>query len=215
MADKDGWVYVLTNERVPGLVKIGKTSKVPEIRAKEVSKTGVPGQWVVVYKAFVPDYSNVERIVHDKLKAAGQHDSKEYFTCKPFEAIRHIRDSTKIKFQESKEDLDRKIRQQKELEEKQKALAAQQEAERQRLAKKKAQQEAEQRLAAEAETREKELVEKAGNWKGASQTGCGTLILNILVALILLVSVPWVVVALFGVVAVAFESIIEIINKTF
>ncbi|MEK9703973.1 MAG: GIY-YIG nuclease family protein [Deltaproteobacteria bacterium] len=72
MADEEGWVYVLTNERVPGLVKIGKTSKVPEIRAKELSsETGVPGEWVVVYKAFVPDYSNVERIVHDKLKAAG------------------------------------------------------------------------------------------------------------------------------------------------
>lgn len=216
MADKDGWVYVLTNEAMPGLVKVGQTYKTPEIRAQELYReTGVAAQYVVVYKAFVPNYEQVEKVVHDKLKSAGKHYNKEFFKCEAFEAIRHIRDSTTIKFQESKEDVDRKIRQQKELEEKQKALAAQQETERQRLAKKKEQQEVEQRLAAEAETREKELVEKAGNWKGASQTGCGTLILNILVALILLVSVPWVVVALLGVVALAFNSIIEIINKTF
>jgi Fe2+ transport system protein B len=216
MADKGGWVYVLTNEAMPGLVKVGQTYKTPEIRAQELSsETGVAAHYVVVYKAFVPNYDQVEKVVHRKLKSAGKHYNKEFFKCEAFEVIRHIRDSTTIKFEESKEDIDRKIRQQKSLEEKQKSLEEKQKAERQRLAKKKEQQEAEQRLAAEAETHEKKLAEKSGNWKGASQTGCGTLILNILVALILLVSVPWVVFALFGVVAVAFNSIIEIINKTF
>jgi flagellar biosynthesis GTPase FlhF len=148
MADEEGWVYVLTNERVPGLVKIGKTSKVPEIRAKELSsETGVPGEWVVVYKAFVPGYSNVERIAHDKLKAAGQHDSKEYFTCKPFEAIRHIRDSTTIKFEESKEDVDRRIENERKIEEQQREAEekARRERERKRLAKEKAEQEAKEK----------------------------------------------------------------------
>lgn len=184
MADKDGWVYVLTNEAMPGLVKVGQTYKTPEIRAQELSsETGVAAQYVVVYKAFVPNYEQVEKIVHNKLKSAGKHYNKEFFKCETFEAIRHIRDSTTIKFEESKEDVDRQIRQQKELEEKQKALAAQQEAERQRTAKEKERQETEQKLAAEAEARKKESAEKAGNWKGTHQTGCGTLIINIFVVL--------------------------------
>ena len=135
MADKDGWVYVLTNEAMPGLVKVGQTYKTPEIRAQELSsETGVAAQYVVVYKAFVPNYEQVEKVVHRKLKSAGKHYNKEFFKCEAFEAIRHIRDSTTIKFEESKEDIDRKIQQQKELEE-QKALVAQQEAERQKLLK--------------------------------------------------------------------------------
>ena len=120
MADKDGWVYVLTNEAMPGLVKVGQTYKTPEIRAQELSsETGVAAQYVVVYKAFVPNYDQVEKVVHDKLKSAGKHYNKEFFKCEPFEAIRHIRDNAKIKFQESKEDVDKRIQQQKELEEKQ------------------------------------------------------------------------------------------------
>ena len=118
MADKDGWGYVLTNEAMPGLVKVGQTYKTPEIRAQELSsETGVAAQYVVVYKAFVPNYEQVEKIVHDKLKSAGKHYNKEFFKCEIFEAIRHIRDSTSIKFEESKEDIDKRIQQQKELEE--------------------------------------------------------------------------------------------------
>ena len=110
MADKDGQVYVLTNEAMPGLVKVGQTYKTPEIRAQELSsETGVAAQYVVVYKAFVPNYEQVEKVVHNKLKSAGKHYNKEFFKCEAFEAIRHIRDSTTIKFEESKEDIDRKI----------------------------------------------------------------------------------------------------------
>ena len=184
MADKDGWVYVLTNEAMSGLVKVGQTYKTPEIRAQELSsETGVAAQYVVVYKAFVPNYEQVEKIVHNKLKSAGKHYNKEFFKCETFEAIRHIRDSTTIKFEESKEDVDRQIRQQKELEEKQKALVVQQEAERQRIAKEKERQETEQKLATEAEDRKTDSVGKISDWKGTNQTGCGTLIINIFVVL--------------------------------
>ena len=43
MVDKEGWVYILTNEAMPGLVKIGYTMNDPAIRAEELSSdTGVP-----------------------------------------------------------------------------------------------------------------------------------------------------------------------------
>jgi Fe2+ transport system protein B len=154
MEGKEGWVYVLTNEAMPGLVKVGQTYKTPEIRAQELSsETGVAAQYVVVYKAFVPNYEQVEKIVHDKLKSAGKHYNKEFFKCEPFEAIRHIRDSTAIKFEESKEDVERKIQHQKSLE-------AQQEVERQRIAKEKERLETERRLTIEEAKRNQDLLEK-------------------------------------------------------
>jgi Fe2+ transport system protein B len=154
MEGKEGWVYVLTNEAMPGLVKVGQTYKTPEIRAQELSsETGVAAQYVVVYKAFVPNYEQVEKIVHDKLKSAGKHYNKEFFKCEPFEVIRHIRDITTIKFEESKEDVERKIQHQKSLE-------AQQEVERQRIAKEKERLETERRLTIEEAKRNQDLLEK-------------------------------------------------------
>ena len=38
MEDKEGWVYILTNEAIPGLVKIGYTMKDPAIRAEDLYK---------------------------------------------------------------------------------------------------------------------------------------------------------------------------------
>jgi hypothetical protein len=33
-----GWVYIITNESMPGLVKVGYSSKHPEYRAAELNK---------------------------------------------------------------------------------------------------------------------------------------------------------------------------------
>ncbi len=174
MASVEGWVYVLTNEAMPGLVKVGQTYKTPEIRAQELSDaTGVAAQYVVVYKAFVSNYEQVEKTVHDKLKSAGKHYNKEFFTCKPFEAIRYIRESATIRFEESKEDVERKIQHQKSLE-------AQQEVERQRIAKEQEHQENERRLAAEEVVRKQESVEKIERWEKGHNAGCGTTILIML-----------------------------------
>ena len=43
-----GYVYILVNENVPSLVKIGFTNRDPKTRAIELSNvTGVPGEWIV------------------------------------------------------------------------------------------------------------------------------------------------------------------------
>ena len=53
MVDKEGWVYVLTNEAMPGIVKVGHTMNDPVIRAETLSgDTGVPLPFDVAYKAF-------------------------------------------------------------------------------------------------------------------------------------------------------------------
>ena len=44
----DGYLYILVNQYVPTLVKIGYTDRDPHVRAAELSgTTGVPGQWSV------------------------------------------------------------------------------------------------------------------------------------------------------------------------
>jgi hypothetical protein len=118
MVDKEGWVYVLTNDAMPELVKIGYTMNDPAIRAEELSSdTGVPLPFVVAYKALVVNPKQIEQEVHGKLDSKRLNDKREFFKCEPFEAIRYIRDTTTIKYEESKEDVDRRIQQQKELEE--------------------------------------------------------------------------------------------------
>ena len=44
----DGWVYILSNELMPGIYKVGMTTIDPVVRAKEISRgTGVPGPFKV------------------------------------------------------------------------------------------------------------------------------------------------------------------------
>ena len=51
-----GWVYVLTNPAIPGRVKIGCTSRTPEIRAAELSKaSAVPEPFAVAWAAAVTE----------------------------------------------------------------------------------------------------------------------------------------------------------------
>jgi hypothetical protein len=37
-----GWIYVISNNSMPGLVKVGYSMKDPEERAKELDHTGTP-----------------------------------------------------------------------------------------------------------------------------------------------------------------------------
>ncbi len=63
-----GYVYVLTNPAIPGLVKIGRTSRTPAIRAAELSEpTGVPCPFEVAYALYVVDCVRVARLVHKAL----------------------------------------------------------------------------------------------------------------------------------------------------
>ena len=110
MAKGDGWVYVLTNEAMPGLVKVGCTSKIPEIRAEELfGETSAPGPFVVAYAAFVPIHKQVETTILRELKAAGFHNTpekpkKEFFRCDPFDAIECIRKNADIKYEQLNEE---------------------------------------------------------------------------------------------------------------
>jgi hypothetical protein len=50
-----GWVYVISNESMPGVVKVGYSFKDPKERADEPANTGAPTPYLVDYALFVED----------------------------------------------------------------------------------------------------------------------------------------------------------------
>jgi hypothetical protein len=85
MNDKYGWVYCLTNESIIGQVKVGQTGGDPADRAKQISGTGLPTPYKVVFAKKVYDYKVKERILHKLLeKYEGRtNPRREFFQCDP------------------------------------------------------------------------------------------------------------------------------------
>lgn len=95
MNDRQGYVYVMINPSYNGIVKIGKTTKEPEERAKELSSaTGVATPFIVVYKRLFNNCDVAEQLVHDILSEKGYrvNDSREFFSLSATEAINTILD---------------------------------------------------------------------------------------------------------------------------
>ena len=69
-APDPGVLYVMTNRNMPGLLKIGKTSRTVEVRARELSSaTGVPGKYRVAWKSQpLANISLAEKAAHTALK---------------------------------------------------------------------------------------------------------------------------------------------------
>lgn len=86
-----GWIYVLTNEHMPGLVKIGQTANEPHIRASELHTTGVPSAFEIEYKGLYEDYTIIERSVHRALSTYRVSSNREFFRIDVAEAIVVIR----------------------------------------------------------------------------------------------------------------------------
>jgi len=66
---------------MPGLVKIGRTDRSPEDRAKELSSTGVPSPFMVAYEHLVIDSRSAEAAIHAFLGSQGYRPSanREFF----------------------------------------------------------------------------------------------------------------------------------------
>jgi hypothetical protein len=91
MTQDSGYVYLLYNPSTEGLVKIGKTTKDPEDRAKELSAaTGVPTPFIVAYKAFFQDCTGAETFVHTLLNEKKISGKKEFFRTSVTDAVNAI-----------------------------------------------------------------------------------------------------------------------------
>lgn len=89
----EGWIYVLVNSSMPGLLKVGKTSRDPEHRATELSSvTGVATPFVVIFQQHFGDCDAAEQFVHVKLQECGfrEANNREFFRARPNEVIRIV-----------------------------------------------------------------------------------------------------------------------------
>ena len=90
-------VYVLTNEAMPGLVKIGKTSQDrPETRVNQLYTTGVPVPFTIEYACRVVDAREVERVLHNAFDLQRINQNREFFEIEP----RHVIGVLKLLSQE-------------------------------------------------------------------------------------------------------------------
>lgn len=91
METNRGYVYVMINTAYgEGVVKIGKTTKSPEERAKELSSaTGVATPFIVVYKREFNNCHVAERMIHGILEDKGcrLNSNREFFVISITEAI--------------------------------------------------------------------------------------------------------------------------------
>lgn len=90
MASEFGFVYVLSNKSMPGVFKIGMTTRSPSARALELSKwTGVASPFVVEYYAEFEAPKVVERQVHGLLDKWRVNNQREFF-CTSLDFISEV-----------------------------------------------------------------------------------------------------------------------------
>ena len=106
---KKGFVYVLINPSMPGLVKVGMTKRIPTERTTDddMDSTGIPTPFEVQYYSFFDDMVEAEKRAHSNL--SNFHYAKEFFKTDVATAV-HAIESTGVHFTRlfSKEDYDRK-----------------------------------------------------------------------------------------------------------
>lgn len=84
-----GIVYVLTNRVMPGLVKIGMTTRSDiDARMKELYTTGVPVPFDCVYACLVclKDCEKIEKALHKAFEPNRVNANREFFEIKPEQA---------------------------------------------------------------------------------------------------------------------------------
>ena len=84
MSNGNQIIYILTNEAMPGYVKIGKTSTNLEQRIKELSgSTSVPLPFTCFYACTVKDMAFVEHQLHDAFDNNRINPKREFFQISP------------------------------------------------------------------------------------------------------------------------------------
>jgi len=79
---------LLTNECMPGLVKIGMTSREDlDDRLKELYTTGVPVPFECVYACKVGRFQELEKALHEAFEPQRVNANREFFRIKPSQAI--------------------------------------------------------------------------------------------------------------------------------
>ena len=81
--DDEGWIYCMSNECMPGIVKIGQTYNHPTERAAQLYTTGVPCEFRVEFAKKVKNYVAREKMLHSLLEKHFDrpNPNREFFKC--------------------------------------------------------------------------------------------------------------------------------------
>lgn len=93
-----GWVYLLMNPSMNGLIKIGKTTRDPDDRVQELSGvTGVPTPFVLVYKSYFQNCHDAEAYIHTSLETQNYRiaNNREFFSAPVETGINAIIEASK------------------------------------------------------------------------------------------------------------------------
>lgn len=97
-----GWVYIISNKAMPGIIKIGYSRKDPKLRAEELKHTGSPYPYVVEYEMLIENPYKIEQRIHRRLSK--NKEGKEWFRCSVKDAIVAIKEiaATSIIYEQSR-----------------------------------------------------------------------------------------------------------------
>ncbi len=74
-----GWVYIISNKSMPGLIKVGYSGQDPELRAEGLGGTGSPHPYKVEYEILIEQPEKFEGLAHRALSQ--YHEGREWFRC--------------------------------------------------------------------------------------------------------------------------------------
>lgn len=85
-----GWIYIVSNRAMPGILKIGYSTKDPKLRAEELNHTGSPHPYIVEYEMLIEEPYQIEQKIHRIL--SDNKEGKEWFRCSVNETILAIKE---------------------------------------------------------------------------------------------------------------------------
>jgi hypothetical protein len=92
---EQGWVYVLVNSSMPGIIKVGRTTRPPGERAAELSAaTGVATPFVLAFEQSFTDCVRAEQDIHAELDRRHLRVAmnREFFRGSPADIVRLVLD---------------------------------------------------------------------------------------------------------------------------
>jgi T5orf172 domain len=74
-----GYVYILTNVSLPGMIKVGRTLRDSRSRARELFTTGLPTPFQVAFEIFSDEHEKLEADFHQELHDFRISTNREFF----------------------------------------------------------------------------------------------------------------------------------------
>lgn len=87
-----GYVYILINHSMPGLIKIGKTLRDTRARARELSTTGVPIPFQIAFEIFSEEHDRLEALAQNELADFRVSQNREFFRYPLNKAIKLLQE---------------------------------------------------------------------------------------------------------------------------